>query len=68
MSLYDSVVELFSKDEEEETLDNYYRPYADKRNIGEIKKTVEFDVNKLIENPEFLRVVEELFGTPHFMV
>ena len=33
MSLYDSVVELFSKDEEEETLDNYYRPYADKRII-----------------------------------
>jgi hypothetical protein len=68
MSLFDSVLELFSKDEEEETLDNYYRPYTEKRNIGEIKKTVEFDVNKLIENPEFLRVVEELFGTPHFMV
>ena len=68
MSLYDSVVELFSKDEEEETLDNYYRPYADKRNIGEIKKTVEFDVNKLVEDPEFLRVVEELFSTPSFMV
>lgn len=68
MSLYDSVVEFFSKDEEEEVLDNYYRPYAEKRNIGEIKKTVDFDVNKLIENPEFLRVVEELFGTPAFMV
>lgn len=65
MGFYNSVIELFTGEEEEETT---YLPYVEKRNIGEIKKTPEFDISKLAEDSEFLRVVEELFSTPSFMV
>lgn len=65
MDFYNSVIELFTGEEEEETT---YLPYVEKRNIGEIKKTPEFDISKLAEDSEFLRVVEELFSTPSFMV
>lgn len=65
MGFYNSVIELFIGEEEEETT---YLPYVEKRNIGEIKKTPEFDISKLAEDSEFLRVVEELFSTPSFMV
>lgn len=65
MGFYNSIIELFTGEEEEETT---YLPYVEKRNIGEIKKTPEFDISKLAEDSEFLRVVEELFSTPSFMV
>lgn len=65
MGFYNNVIELFTGEEEEETT---YLPYVEKRNIGEIKKTPEFDISKLAEDSEFLRVVEELFSTPSFMV
>ena len=65
MGFYNSVIELFTGEEEEETT---YLPYVEKRNIGEIKKTPEFEISKLAEDSEFLRVVEELFSTPSFMV
>lgn len=65
MGFYDNVIELFTGEDEEETT---YLPYVEKRNIGEIKKSPEFVVDKLVEDPEFLRVVEELFSTPSFMV
>ena len=65
MGFYNRVIELFTGEEEEETT---YLPYVEERNIGEIKKTPEFAVDKLVEDPEFLKVVEELFSTPSFMV
>lgn len=74
MSFYNSIINLFTKNNDEDYDDEYYfddevRCTTSNQGIGRLDKNPVFkDLDLLIENQNFIRAVDRIFGTPTFMI